>query len=180
MKRLSFWLTFLFAFWVAVSYGQENQGTNNPVIEEIVEAIAAGAEEDEEVDYTDLYETLSYYYANPINLNDATEEDLQKLQILNDFQIKNLLKYRDQTGKFLTIYELQAITGFTPEIVNYLLPFITLKESKNKDLGLQPKRVLKWGHNQLFLRTKTVLETQEGYAPISDRSEEHTSELQSH
>lgn len=168
MKQLPFWLTFLFVSWLTTGYGQENQGTNNPVIEEIVEAIAAGKEEDEDIDYTDLYETLSYYYANPINLNDATEEDLQKLQILNDFQIRNLLEYRKQTGKFLTIYELQAITGFTPEIVNYLLPFVTLQAPKDNNQGFQPKQILKRGHNQLFLRTKTVLETQEGYSPISD------------
>jgi len=168
MRHLPFWLIIISFFSFTIGYGQDNQGTNNPVIEEIVEAIAASAEDDEEVDYTDLYETLSYYYANPVNLNDATEEDLQKLQILNDFQINNLLKYRKETGKFLTLYELQAIKGFSPTIINYLLPFVTLKASKAKEMKFSPKQVLKWGHNQLFLRTKSVLETQKGYSPVSD------------
>lgn len=168
MKQLPFWLIVLSFFWTITGYGQENQEINNPVIEEIVEAIVAGSEDEEEIDYTDLYETLSFYSNNPINLNDATEEDLQKLQILNDFQIRNLLKYREETGKLLTIYEIQAISGFTPKIVNYLLPFIKLHTSKNNKLELQPKKILIWGHNQLFLRTQSILETQEGYLPISD------------
>lgn len=166
MKLLLF--CFLTFFLYTTTFGQKEEDTNNPVIEEIVESIAANAEDEEEVDYSDLYETLSYYYSNPINLNHATEDELQKLQILNEFQIKNLLKYRKNTGKLLTIYELQAINGFSPQIINYLLPFITITGGNEKKITFQPGKILKWGHNQLFLRTISILETQEGFQPISD------------
>lgn len=147
---------------------QEDKSSSNLVIENIMEAIAANAEEDEDIDYTDLYETLLYFYSSPINLNETTEADLQKLQILSEFQINNLLNYREKTGRILTLYELQAIDGFIPEIVRYILPFVTVSSNKSERTNLTPKTILQRGHHQLYLRTQSILEPQQGYSPISD------------
>jgi hypothetical protein len=53
-----------FAFF---SFGQDN----NQLLEEIVEQIAE--ENDEELDYGELYEALYYFAENPINLNKTTK-----------------------------------------------------------------------------------------------------------
>ncbi len=134
-------------------------------IEDLIEEIASNS--DEELDYTSLYDDLNYFLNNPINLNEATEEELEKLQFLNDFQIQSILKYRERFGKFLTIYELQLLHGYSNDDIQRLLPFVTIgKYSEDENFSI--KRALKYGSNQLFFRVQQVVEEQEGYSPVSD------------
>ena len=57
-------------------------------------------------DFFSLYEDLQVYLKNPININKATEEDLQGLQLLSDIQIADILDYRESYGPFISKYEL--------------------------------------------------------------------------
>src|SRR5687768_9192313 len=70
------------------------------------------AQPDMDLNYEDLYENLAQLLSNPIQLNRATAEELRFLKVLSELQIKNLLKYREETEGFISIYELQAIPGF--------------------------------------------------------------------
>ena len=69
------------------------------IIESLIEEIANTT--DRELDYTIIFEDLLYFYNNPININRTSIEELEKLQILNDFQIKSLQSYIERTGPFL-------------------------------------------------------------------------------
>ena len=71
---------------------------------------------------------LEAFRKNPVNLNTANEDDLQLLQILNSIQIKALLQYRALLGKFIHIYELQAIPYWDVLTIQRLLPYITIRE----------------------------------------------------
>ena len=144
---------------------QEQKLDNQDVIESIIEEIAAST--DAELDYTSLYDDLYFFYENPLNLNTATEEQLNKLQFLNDFQIKSILNYRYRYGKFVSIYELQLLYGFTPEIINNLLPFVIVKETEKQE-KYSFKKAFKYGHSELFIRTQKVLEKQVGFLPMDD------------
>jgi len=134
-------------------------------LEDLIEDIASNT--DDEIDYTSLYEDLNFFINNPLNLNTASKDDLEKLQILNDFQIASLLDYIDKHGEMLSIYELQLIFGFAMDNILRILPFVTISESPI-ETSYKFKNALKYGNNQIFLRGQEVIEDQVGYSSISD------------
>ncbi|NPA68660.1 MAG: helix-hairpin-helix domain-containing protein [Chlorobi bacterium] len=133
----------------------------NNLIEDIAES------SDEELDYTQLYEDLYYYAQNPLNLNTATREDLEKIQFLNDFQIEDILEYRRTAGEMKTIYELQMLESFSAEDIRNILPFVTVAPESKQSIP-EIKDILHYGKNTLFLRTQFLLQQQKGYTDEVD------------
>jgi len=138
--------------------------SESDIIEATIEMIAENAE-DEEIDYTTLFDDLNYLYQHPINLNNTTKDDLEQLILLNDIQINNLLEYIENTGKMIAIYELQVIDGFDLSAISYILPFIKVK-GEFDDKQITPGELLRNGKHEVFLRFHTVLEEQKGFLPI--------------
>ena len=71
---------------------------------------------------------MGTFRKNPVNMNTADENDLRELKILSGLQIANFISYRKLFGKFISIYELQAIPSWDVQIIKKLLPFITVAE----------------------------------------------------
>ena len=163
MKYSLVFICFLFIPFFLFS--QQKPVSNEEIIENFIEEISSNT--DKELDYTSLYEDLTYYLNEPLNLNTATKQELEKLQILSDFQINSILQYIKDYGQFLSIYELLNVNGFNEDYTKLLLPFITIKSEK-PILGFSPKKALKYGSNKIFIRTQRVLEEQQGYSPITD------------
>ncbi len=136
------------------------------LIEDLIEEIATAAE-DEELDYTTLFDDLYHFYQDPINLNETTTEELEKLPFLNRIQIFNLLAYRDNSGRFLSVYELQLINGWDEVTIRRILPFVTVRQVGEK-MPYSLKKAIKYGRHQLFLRSQWITEQQKGYRGISD------------
>jgi len=155
----------VFFLSISASFSQESIDAGQEAIENIIEEIANNT--DEELDYTSLFDDLYFYYNNPLNLNSTNEEELEKLQFLNDFQIRSILNYIEENGNFLSVFELQLIYGFTPEIISYLLPFIQVSSLEEKE-EFSLKRSIKYGRNEIFTRCQTILEERAGYSPITD------------
>ncbi len=146
---------------------QENRmnKTSEEIIDNYIEEISSNT--DKSIDMTTLYEDLTYYLNDPLNINTATKEDLDKLQLLSDFQISSLLTYIQDYGQILSIYELLNVNGFNEEYVRLILPFVTV-EKTSPFLGFDPKKALKYGTNKIYLRTQRILQEQQGYSPITD------------
>ena len=85
---------------------------------------------------------------------------------LNDLQIYNLIEYRIQYGKLLSIYELQVIDGFNEEVVNQMLSYITLSPLNAEKFSL--KNALLYGKTDIMLRYQRVIQKQKGYLSGSD------------
>ncbi|UII29962.1 helix-hairpin-helix domain-containing protein [Fulvivirga ulvae] len=132
-----------------------------PDLQHIIES-SLGAQ-DEEAD-GELYETLLLYYSHPLNLNQASVEELRSLFILTEEQVSNFVNYKVRYGRLLTIYELQAIPGFDLSTIYKLLPFVRVTDD-----GLQAdtrsllSRIWSEQDNYLLLRYQRTLEKQEGY-----------------
>lgn len=135
------------------------------VIEDIIEEIAASTDED--LDYTQLAEALEYYYESPLNLNTCTPDELDQMVMLNDFQKQNILNYRNQRGKFLSIYELQLIEGLDYPTIKLVLPFVTIN-NENDQNEWKASNALKYGNHEIFLRTTNTIQNPVGYANVSD------------
>src|SRR6476661_50266 len=69
---------------------------------------------------------LQYFKKHPLNLNEADAGELKELFFLTDLQIDNLLSYRHLLGKFISIYELQAIPAWDVGTIKKVLPFVTI------------------------------------------------------
>jgi hypothetical protein len=145
---------------------QENDPEKNRIIELRIEMIAELNEEDE-IDYTTLFDELSNYYEHPINLNNAKKEDLAQLKLLTDIQINQLFEHIEKNGKLMSIYELQAVNGFTLQTIRNIMPFIKVTteiDAPHISFG----DMMKNGKHELFIRYSRVLEDQEGFLPIED------------
>ncbi len=136
----------------------------NPVIENILEELA-GDSEMSDVDYSNFVENLTFYMQNPLNLNDATTEQLENLHFLSLQQINNLQKYIKKTGGMQTIYELQLIDGFTPIIIKKMLPFVTVRPAGKME-KIDFKNVLKYGRHQIIGESGWVLQNEKAYNDV--------------
>lgn len=139
------------------------------LIESLLESIES--RNGELADYETLLHDLENLQRNPLNLNHASKEDLQKLPFLTDFQISGLMDYRQEHGNLLSIYELGVIHGYTDEIIRMMLPFVTIENNKNQDFSLG--RAIRQGGNEITLRTQHVFEKAAGYTnndTVSGRS----------
>ncbi len=96
------------------------------LIESLLESIES--KRGELADYETLLHDLENLQRNPLNLNSAGKEDLQRLPFLTDFQISSLINYRQEHGNLLSIYELSVVHGYTDEIIRMMLPFVTVGE----------------------------------------------------
>lgn len=155
MKRLALILAFLF------SLSANAQTPAKGELEMQIESIAEGSE-DEETDLLQLAENIQILQANPIELNFATAEDLEKIPYLNVFQIHNLLQYRQHTGTIFTPYELQAIKGFDQATIQMILPFLSFNTEKAiPDLKL--KNIVRYGYHDVTLRSGRILQERKGF-----------------
>ena len=100
----------------------DNEDRNTTSIEDKIEQIAESS--DANLDFTELIEDLKYFYEHPLNLNYASDDELERLGILNPMQIFNLKSYRESFGLMQSIYELQGIDGFDAQTIQNLLPFV--------------------------------------------------------
>ncbi|MBI5856537.1 MAG: helix-hairpin-helix domain-containing protein [Sphingobacteriales bacterium] len=124
----------------------------------------ADADQGETEDDSYLQE-LEHFRKNPVNLNTADADELKQLRIITDLQIANLITYRNLFGRFLNIYELQAIPSWDVNMIRKLLPFITISASVSlsEELG---KR-FRDGEHSLLLRISQILEKAEGFDKTS-------------
>ncbi|MCF6366408.1 MAG: helix-hairpin-helix domain-containing protein [Bacteroidales bacterium] len=156
LKRLFILSSTLLVFTLQIKAQIADRDVINNLIEEIAEA------SDEELDYTLLYEDLYYFARNPLNLNTATREDLERFQFLSDFQIEDILEYQRTSGEMHSIYEIQLLESFSAKEIGQLLPFITVAKKGVKQMP-DFKRALKYGRNSIFLRTQFNIQKGKGF-----------------
>jgi DNA uptake protein and related DNA-binding proteins len=126
------------------------------------------AVQDEDINYEDLYENYLQLLSNPYDLNSVSNEQLRSLYILSEQQVNSILRYRQETGGFISVYELQSVAGFDRATFLRLVPFVSvddLQTSFNKNIL---KRILTEKNNYLLLRYSRTLENQKGYSPETD------------
>lgn len=144
--------------------------TKQNIIEQRLEIIASNIDESVEVDYTNLFESLSYFFEHPINLNRANPDDLRELYLLTDLQINALQTHIAKFGSLKSIYELQSIRGFDLMTIRNIQPFVTVVAGGMMD-GLTWKNLLKEGRSDVFLRYRRTVQQQAGYIPDTENNE---------
>ncbi len=117
------------------------------VIEDIYSFLS---ETDNQIDFEELSTDLIELAEHPININTATEADLQRLRFLSQKQIDDILLYVYRQ-KMHSLYELQLIASLHTYEIRDLLPFVTVEEV-TAEKPLYWKEIWHFGEHELDLR----------------------------
>ncbi len=162
MKKIVLFLFFCEIF--CFSFAQNETNVSNG-IENIIEDLSTNSES--EVDYTQLFDELSDYLQNPLNLNLASREQLARIRFLNELQVENILNYRTENGDFLTLYELQLVEGLTITDIQKLLPFVSVKTQTEMKFP-SAKNLFTRGNHTILWKTIFNIEREKGFSEVLD------------
>ncbi len=122
---------------------------------------------DSDVDYQEQYERAAQLFASPYDLNKVSRDELRSLHLLTDTQIENLLAYRLQQGRLLSLYELQVIPEFDLTTISALLPFVKVVALRDRINASLLQRIFAEGHSYFVARYSRTLETKKGFRRTS-------------
>ena len=158
MKAARQILMVLFLIFQLAARAQESDPRT--MIEAILEAQLDNI--DEETDAALIIEDLEGLLENPININATSATELSKLYLLDPIQINQLLEYVKAYGPVYSLFELNTLENFTPELLQKMKPFIEFGPLPEKQLPLKDQ--LKYGRNELLLRSLGTLQKARGYS----------------
>jgi hypothetical protein len=140
----------------------QTEDLKNSLIEQRIEDIAASLDEGQELDYTNLFEDLAYYYEHPLNLNNASIDELRELYMLTDVQIANLERHIERYGPLRSLFELQAVDDFDLNTIRSVTPFITVRPTLQLS-AFSLKEFFDDATHDLFIRYKRDLQLAQGF-----------------
>ena len=134
-----------------------------------LEQIVENEELESDLDIDNFYDELSSIVKNPYNINTVTPEELDNLNLLLDIQIQEFIRYRNQYGPFVSIYELQAIPNWNVLTIQRVLPFVSVKERVFTSQNMM--NMATGGDHLLAFKWKSVFQERAGFDP--ERSPEY-------
>ena len=111
--------------------------------------------------WQDLFETLDQLHQNPIDINEATMEDLQQIPFLTDKQIEDIQFYIYRYGKMKSLNELIMIESLGYEARHLLLNFVTINE-KTPVSSINLEKLLKYGKHEVAFTARVPLYNRKG------------------
>lgn len=154
---------FLIVFLVTFAARAQDR---NEIIQQRIEFISEQLQS-EDIDLTNVIEALNFYYDNKLNLNSATAEELEELNLLTAVQINDMILHRKRFGKFISIYELQSLTYWDLTTIQLVLPFVFV-DDKLDNLHISIKEALREGKFEWFIRYQPTIEKKAGYENVTD------------
>ena len=146
--------------WVTISFFlllANSLVAQQTVTEQQLEALSEVLEE--EVEDDTYLQQLAHFQRYPLNINQASAEDLQLFKLLTPLQIQSLLAYRTALGPFIDLHELQALPYWDVETIRRMLPYLTLNSTGTVSL----KKQFSEGHAMALARYSRILQLQKGY-----------------
>ncbi len=128
------------------------------------ELTPAASEEEQEA----ILNNILDLFQEPINLNKAEREDLQRINFLSEQQIEGILRHRIITGRYESMYELQVIEELDLFTIKKLLPFITVVSSDNSWNGLLTRICNNPG--DLIIKYERSPDNKKGYSSSASES----------
>lgn len=165
--RLAF-VAFLLCYSIPIVYAQKQDTTRNETddtqLQDALENILIDSDSESDAENAEsVSQTLEDYLNRPLNINKVTAEELEDFPFLSAQQISGILKYRDNYGPYINLYELQAVPEIDVKTAKQLAPFFRMKDlmSYNVPLGA----LLVKGNHTVIMRYQQVLQQQAGYVP---------------
>ena len=140
----------IFCFLNLISQAQEPGQQFTSYIENIIEQVVS--DNDEETDTETILADLEHFFHHKLNINSAERNDLEKLWVLNDFQIHSLLEYRRSMYRIASVHELRYVFGFNNRLVDLVSPFIYCGPVERKERQ-SVKEIVKRSRHEILMRT---------------------------
>lgn len=153
--------------WILISVHCLAQKQSEDLIISIVESKMEVLNENdlEGFDNELLYDNLKYFYNHPLNINQATQDELIQLLLLSPFQVRHIIQHRNLYGDILELEELQLIQGFDEENIASLKSFIHFgvnnRLSNNNQIDQSTRHLLS-------LRSRRLVEKSVGFTENGD------------
>jgi hypothetical protein len=161
-------LVFILFLFIISPLSAFPQDDTSDLIVKILDLLSRDPSEDQ--DYSDVTERLNFYIKNPIDLNEATQEQLKELLFLTPIQINQILNHRVDNGLFIDVFELQSIRSLDMETISLLLNFVRVSLPSPLQ-GITLKKLLQKSEHDLMFRVGQVLEGQAGFSIAANEEE---------
>lgn len=135
--------------WFSIQICAQDQQIARLLEDQIV--ASEGNDQDE-----DLY-SLDLYQRKKLNINLANAEELAVFPFWNPLLTEQLVRYRKLLGNIENVLELQAIPGFTTDIIRKLSPYVTVLQQESLDKSI--KKSLQNADQMFLFRTSLVSTT---------------------
>lgn len=154
--------TFLFLLNISFPQTDSSYLKTEEVLEDILQEPLG------EFDDSNLYESIEDLLLNPININETTISDLQRIPGMDITSSRIIIDHRKRYGDFFSINELNAIKNLDKNLIKNISPFITVtppdyfQDTQDVDLSLFENII----HNtqiQLRSRVSNDLQTRKGF-----------------
>lgn len=116
----------------------------------------------EDSNLENLYELLCELEANPIDLNNASDDDIRQLTFLNSEQMEGLSEYIDRYKPLRSLGELAMIVPMDPLRLQLLQHFTYVSNEEEKQQFPSIKDILKYGRNEIVATAKIPLYERKG------------------
>ena len=120
-----------------IKFSQAQQPALEQTLENIIESM--NQDQGENIDFQQILDDLSYLSQHPISINSASREELQQLFFLSEFQIDDLIEFKNKTGQIYSLYEMAVIEGFNPDLLHKLEPFLSFEIQENNRQNKRPE-----------------------------------------
>ncbi len=131
--------------------------------EEILEDILQ--EPTGEVDESDLYDILEQLMLNPINLNDATVDDLTRIPLIDISDARLIVNHRNKYGKFFSVNELNAVENLNKQLIQKITPFLYVEQKQFVEEEIPEEYGTFLSQSKVLLRSRFTnsLQNNEGF-----------------
>ncbi|MCC6841301.1 MAG: helix-hairpin-helix domain-containing protein [Flavobacteriales bacterium] len=161
MRRYAGLLLGLLLCSAAVRAQREPSPELRELVEQRISAIAEQLGDDSDVDLSELADQLLDRLQDPVDLNRTSAEELGSLHLLSDIETRAILEHLRRFGKFISIYELQAVDGLDLATLELIKPFVAISGEGGSRTPL--KVMLANGNHELLLRTQVNIEQRRGF-----------------
>lgn len=100
-------------------------------LENVIEETIGDAED------TQLNEIIEDLIQNPVEINEATINDLTRIPFIDQFLAQNIIKYRTSYGFIYTLTEIKSVEGMTEELFDRIAPFLYVDRTKFANFSTQ-------------------------------------------
>ncbi len=132
-------------------------------------------DEDDTQDETYLYELLEEIHRHPINLNQATEDDLRQLPFLAEDQIRDIIAYRDTHLPIQSTGELMFVGSLSKQDRNYLQLFCHAGKVADP-FSSSTRNLLSNSHHEVMLRGDIPFYRKAGFRNSDDDGSTNSSQ----
>lgn len=148
--------------FLLISTPTYSQDLSTTLVEEIIEDYTVDNSVNEDIDWSDQLERLTEQYEQPLNLNSASLEELERFPFITTQQAENIIAYICDHGEMKTVSELWLVEEMNKNTIDMLRPFVCV-QPVNNIVHLRPSDVLKNGKHEVTARVDIPLYEQKGY-----------------